>query len=58
MKMIKSMPLEGTYFEEHTLDNGNAPEKTELCVVNVFDEFEYQDVIGFGGAFTEAAAYN
>ena len=58
MKMIKSMPLEGTYFKEHTLDRGNAPEKTELCVVNVFDEFEYQDVIGFGGAFTEAAAYN
>jgi glucosylceramidase len=31
-------------------------EETEFAVVNVYDEVRYQEWIGFGGAFTEAAA--
>ncbi|MDR1544598.1 MAG: glycosyl hydrolase [Prevotellaceae bacterium] len=32
--------------------------KTENPVINVFPEFKYQAILGFGGAFTETAAYN
>ncbi|HPT79242.1 MAG TPA: glycoside hydrolase family 30 protein [Candidatus Atribacteria bacterium] len=31
-------------------------EGQELQVINVYDDVEYQEIIGFGGAFTEAAA--
>ena len=57
MKIIKSIPSENIYFDEKIIKSGNAPESTEMCVVNVFDEIEYQSVLGFGGAFTESAAY-
>ncbi len=58
MKVIKSIPHEGRYFEETVIENGNLDSSTEYAVINVFDEFEYQTVLGFGGAFTESAAYN
>jgi len=58
MKIIRSIPSKNIYFEEQLRDAGNAPESTEMSVVNVFDEIEYQEVLGFGGAFTESAAYN
>ena len=58
MKIFTSVPSENIYFEESTVEAGNAPERTEMAVINVFDEFEYQSMIGFGGAFTESAAYN
>ena len=58
MKIIKSIPNEKSYFEESTIVVGNAPKTTETGVINVFDEIEYQTVLGFGGAFTESAAYN
>jgi glucosylceramidase len=32
------------------------PDNTEPSVINVYDEVKYQEFIGFGGAFTEAAA--
>ncbi|MDR0828523.1 MAG: glycosyl hydrolase [Prevotellaceae bacterium] len=32
--------------------------KTENPVINICPEFKYQEVIGFGGAFTETSAYN
>ena len=57
MKIIKSIPRENIYFDEKIIKAGDAPEHTELCVVNVFDDIEYQSVLGFGGAFTESAAY-
>ena len=58
MKIIKSIPRQDIYFSESTIENGNLPSSTEYAVINVFDEFEYQTVLGFGGAFTESAAYN
>lgn len=58
MKIIKSIPGEGRYFEESLLEAGNAPERSETGIVNVFDEIEYQEMLGFGGAFTESSAYN
>jgi len=32
--------------------------KTENLLINVYPEFKYQKILGFGGAFTEASAYN
>ncbi len=58
MKIIRSVPNKSIYFDETTIRVGNADESAEMCVVNVFDEIEYQTVLGFGGAFTESAAYN
>ena len=56
MKIFTSVPSENIYFNETSIEAGNAPERTEMAVINVFDEFEYQDILGFGGAFTESAA--
>lgn len=58
MKIIKTIPQKNIYFKEEIIKDGNASSGTEMRVVNVFDEFEYQSVVGFGGAFTESAAYN
>lgn len=32
--------------------------ETENMVINIVPELRYQEIIGFGGAFTEASAYN
>ena len=58
MKIIKTIPLENKFFEEEIIKNGNKSARTESGVINVFEEFKYQEIIGFGGAFTESAAYN
>ncbi len=52
MKIFTSVPSMNLYFEEAYIKAGNVPEITEAGVINVFDEIEYQSVIGFGGAFT------
>lgn len=36
-------------------DGGSLPEAE---VINIYDDAKYQRIFGFGGAFTEAAAYN
>ncbi len=58
MKLIKSVPSENIYFDESVMEAGNVSEKNEMGVVNVYDEIEYQAILGFGGSFTESAAYN
>ena len=58
MKIIKSVPYENLYFQESIIEDGNVNNVTEVGIVNVYDEIEYQTVLGFGGAFTESAAYN
>lgn len=58
MKVIRSVPQKELYFTEETVPYNTADPSTEGGVVNLFDEFEYQTVLGFGAAFTEAAAYN
>ncbi|MCL2650231.1 MAG: glycosyl hydrolase [Candidatus Azobacteroides sp.] len=32
--------------------------ETENLLINIYPEFRYQQVLGFGGAFTETSAYN
>lgn len=46
------------YFFEESIDMGNASRDSEVAVVNIFDKIEYQEILGFGGAFTESSAYN
>ncbi len=58
MKIITTKPAENIYFHETEVEMDNMDPRTEWAVVNIFDEFKYQQVLGFGGAFTEAAAYN
>lgn len=57
-KMIESVPKEGRFFQESELLYGSVSAETEAALINVFDEVEYQEILGFGGAFTESAAYN
>ena len=33
-------------------------ETHEEAVINLYDDVQYQEILGFGGAFTESAAYN
>ncbi len=58
MKIIESIPRKNLYFAESTVEAGNVRAVTECGIINVFPEIEYQSVVGFGGAFTESAAYN
>ena len=58
MKIIKSVPYENLYFQESIIEDGNVNNVTEVGIINLYDEIEYQTVLGFGGAFTESAAYN
>lgn len=58
MKIFKSIPAENKYFAESEMESGLTRSGSEGTVINIFDNIEYQEVVGFGGAFTEAAAYN
>ena len=53
MKIFKTSPFENKFFEEELIENGNESEGSECGVINVFEEFKYQEIVGFGGAFTE-----
>lgn len=57
VKKVETAPLEGIFFKEEKFEGNNFPSNTEWGIVNVFDDVVYQDVLGFGGAFTESAAY-
>jgi len=57
MKIIKSIPAQKVFFKEETIADGNERVGIERTVVNLFDEVEYQQMQGFGGAFTESSAY-
>ncbi len=57
MKVIKSIPKDNVYFAVEEVPSGNVPSGVERNIVNIFDEIEYQEMLGFGGAFTESSAY-
>lgn len=44
-------------FVREQVPYGNLPQNTECAVINLYDEVTYQQLLGFGGAFTESAAY-
>ena len=58
MKIVTTSIKENKIFDVTEIEAGNMPESHENSIVNVFDEIKYQEILGFGGAFTEAAAYN
>lgn len=43
---------------EKNLKLGSKPSDTEWTLVNIYPEYKRSDIIGIGGAFTEASAYN
>ena len=57
LRKIETCPSEGIFFKEERVELNNFPANTEWGIVNVFDEVVYQDILGFGGAFTESFAY-
>lgn len=58
IKVFETQPQANKFFKEYGVDFANVPEKIEHAMINVFDEIEYQEILGFGAAFTESAAYN
>lgn len=56
--VYESCPLKEQYFQEQELVYGGWNEREEGCIINIMDDVEYQEILGFGGAFTEASAYN
>lgn len=56
MKLIITNAEENIFWKEQTLEQ--LPVKDCMHVVNLFPEVEGQAVKGFGGAITEASAYN
>lgn len=57
IRKIETCPSENVYFKEEQVELNNFPADTEWGLVNVFGEVVYQEVLGFGGAFTESSAY-
>lgn len=57
IKKIETCPAENIFFGESELEFNGFPADTEWGIVNVFDDVIYQEVLGFGGAFTESSAY-
>ena len=58
VNVYESIPLRNMYYNETEVVFGNTTEDVEWNIINVIDEVEYQEIFGFGGAFTEASAYN
>lgn len=57
MIKIETCPLENIFFKTDQVKMNTLPNDAEGEIVNVFDDVKYQEVLGFGGAFTESSAY-
>lgn len=58
VQTIESLLREGRYYVTDTPAYGVGDPTTEGGVINLFDDVQYQEILGFGGALTESAAYN
>lgn len=62
IKAIETHLASGTKLKElpeRTFEKEKAgPDGEEETLVNIYDEVRYQEILGFGGAFTEATALN
>ena len=58
MKKFITIPSANVFFQESKMNRGDVAPDNEGYVINVFDDVKYQQILGFGGAFTESAAYN
>ena len=57
-KVIYSSLPENKFFQTSSVEMGNLPDENENGIINIFEDIKYQEILGFGGAFTESAAYN
>jgi hypothetical protein len=57
MKRIESCLKEQTFFREEQVEMNQFPSQTEGGIINVYDDVRYQEILGFGGSFTESSAY-
>lgn len=58
VQLIRTEPKNGLYFVREALEYGAETPMTERCVVNLYEEVKYQEILGFGAAITESSAYN
>ena len=58
MKVYESLPGQNLFFSLKELNYGDVAEGEEGNIVNIIDDVVYQEILGFGGAFTESSAYN
>lgn len=56
MKIITTDVAAGRYFDETAAVWKEEPDR-ESGLVTIYPEKQYQSVLGFGGAFTQAAGY-
>lgn len=57
IEKIETCPFENIFFKRGSIEINNLPADTEGGIVNIFDDVKYQEILGFGGAFTESSAY-
>lgn len=58
MKIISSVPSENIFLGKSDIKNANISPEVEGNIINIYDDILYQEMLGFGGAFTESSAYN
>lgn len=58
IKVYESLSGQNQYFSLKELHYRDVAEREEGNIVNIMDDVSYQEILGFGGAFTEASAYN
>ena len=58
VQTVESLLREGRYGVVDAPAYGQGDPSVECGVINVFDDVQYQEILGFGAAFTESAAYN
>ena len=61
IRVIKTDVTKGDFMKEGTLKfrkDKSVPDGIELEIVNVYDEVKYQEILGFGAAFTDSSAVN
>jgi glucosylceramidase len=57
MKRIVTNLEEHIFFEEEQVKMNQLPPQTEGSIINFYDDVRYQEILGFGGSFTESSAY-
>ncbi len=57
MELYETCPAQGIRQKKSIVVMNTAPISSECAIVNLFDDVTYQKILGFGGAFTESAAY-
>ncbi len=56
-RVFETVPAECRFLQEAAEMPFIPEQKAEMNVISVFPEREYQEILGFGGAFTESAGY-